>query len=261
MKIIEAIILGFVQGLTEFLPISSSGHLVLVEHIFSINEGNLFFNVLLHLASLLAIILLMRKQILDLIKRPFSKQLKTIILSCVITAVTVILLEKVFDKFASATYLGFGFLLSSLLLFATYFYSKRQSTIQKTEIGYLDSCIIGLCQGVSVLPGISRSGTTISAAILLNNKKEKAAEFSFLISIPTIIGAMIYEIIKDGGEISTHIPAMCYILGFVVSFIVAILSIKWMINIIKNRNWIQFGIYLFVLSIVVILNQYVLMWF
>lgn len=261
VNVLEAILLGFVQGLTEFLPVSSSGHLILLEHVFGISEGNLFFNVLLHFASLVAVVFLMRKQILELMKRPFSKQVKTIVVSCFITAISVLLLEKVFDKFTSSSYLGFGFLLSAYLLLITHFYSKKQRTIKKQEIGYLDACLIGVCQGVSVLPGVSRSGTTISTALLLNNNKEKSAEFSFLISIPTIFGAMIYEIIKDGGKIDFHVSAMSYILGFLVSFVVAILSIKWMINIIKKGRWLIFSVYLFCLSLIVILNQYVFIWF
>ena len=262
MSLLYAIILGVVQGLTEFLPISSSGHLLLVEYFFGIEEGNLFFNILLHLASLLAVIVVMRKELWEMIRRPFSKQTLTIVSCCYVTILVVLILSFTMDKFTSIGYLGFGFFASALLILWTHFKSRynEKHDIIKKEISFTDSVIIGITQGIATLPGVSRSGTTISTALILGNEKEKSANFSFLISIPIILGALIFDIIKEGGKSFASISAINCIAGFIASFIMALLSIKWMYNIIKKRSWLGFSIYLFILSVFVLLNQYVFMW-
>ena len=262
MSLLHAIILGIVQGITEFLPISSSGHLLLVEYLFGIEEGNLFFNILLHLASLLAVVIVMRNELGKLLKKPFSKQTLTIVVCCVVTVIMVLFLSFTTDKFTSIGYLGFGFFASAVLILITHFKAKfnDKKVLLKRDIGYADAVIICITQGLATLTGVSMSGTTISTALLLNNSKESSANFSFLISIPIIIGAMIFDIVKEGGESIANVSAANCIVGFVASFVMALLSIKWMYSIIKKRSWIGFSIYLFVLSAVVLLNQYVLMW-
>jgi len=262
MGILYAILLGLIQGLTEFLPISSSGHLLLFEHIFGINEGNLFFNILLHMASLLAVIIVMRKELWEIIKNPFNQKTWTLLVSCVITVVVVLFLNGNTDKFTTIGYLGFGFLISSMLIFITQHIGKKTNYLtEKQKIGYLDAMIIGVVQGFATLPGISRSGSTICTSLLLGNNRKESANFSFLSSIPIILGAMVFEIIKgDVGEIS-NISAISCIVGFITSFIVAYFSIKLMYRVIEKGNWLWFGIYLFILALFVILNQYVFMWF
>ena len=262
MGILYAIILGVIQGLTEFLPISSSGHLLLVEHIFGITEGNLFFNILLHLASLLAVVIIMRKEIWAIIKNPFSMKSISIVLSCIITMLVVLFLSKNMDKFTTIGSLGFGFLISSILILLTYVISKKHKRmILKNKIGYIDACIIGIVQGFATLPGISRSGSTICTSLLLGNERRESANFSFLSSIPIILGAMLFEILKGEATIVSNISATSCILGFLASFIVAYFSIKLMYKVVEKSNWLWFGIYLFILSIFVLLNQYVFMWF
>jgi len=261
MGVLYALILGIVQGLTEFLPISSSGHLLLIEHIFGITEGNLFFNILLHIASLLAVVIIMRKEIVNLLKRPFSKKVGTLLLSCVITVVVVLFLSCV-DKFTTISYLGFGFLISAILLLVTHIMANKQKKLSlKSEIGYLDAAIIGVIQGIATLPGISRSGSTICTSLLLGNSRKSSANFSFLISIPIIIGAMVFELIKGDFNATINISAISCIIGFVASFVVALLSIKLMLKVIEKGKWLWFSIYLFILSMIVLLNQYIFMWF
>jgi len=126
MNILESIILGIIQGLTEFLPISSSGHLLLMEHIFGINEGNLFFNILLHVASLLAVIIVLRKEIIEIVKNPFSKNVGTIIVSCIVTVIVVLFLSVSTDKFTSIGYLGVGFFISAILILITHIQSNSK---------------------------------------------------------------------------------------------------------------------------------------
>ena len=260
MSILYAIILGVIQGLTEFLPISSSGHLLLFEHIFGISEGNLFFNILLHIASLLAVIIIMRKEVWELIKNPFCVKTWTLISSCIVTIIVVLFLSNSMDKFTTIGYLGFGFLFSSLLMFITHIIGKkREMGILKTKISYLDALIIGLMQGVATLPGISRSGSTICTSLLLGNDRKESANFSFLCSIPIIIGAMVFEILKGDFNSISNISAISCVLGFISSFIVAFFSIKLMFKVVEKSNWLLFSIYLFILSIFVLLNQYVFM--
>ena len=262
MGILYAILLGLIQGLTEFLPISSSGHLLLFEHIFGITEGNLFFNILLHIASLLAVIIVMRKELWEIIKHPFNQKTWTLLLSCVITVVVVLFLNGNTDKFTTIGYLGFGFLISSILIFVTQLIGKKRNDLtEKRKISYLDAAIIGVVQGFATLPGISRSGSTICTSLLLGNDRRESANFSFLSSIPIILGAMVFEIMKgDVGEIS-NISAISCIAGFITSFIVAYFSIKLMYRVIEKGNWLWFSIYLFILALFVLLNQYVFMWF
>lgn len=262
MGIIYAIILGILQGLTEFLPISSSGHLLLAEHIFGITEGNLFFNILLHMASLLAVVIIMRKEIWEMIKHPFSTKSLSLILSCFVTVIVVLFLSKNMDSFTTIGYLGYGFLISSVLLFVTHIIgNKRKNTLLKKQIGYIDGAIIGLVQGFATLPGISRSGSTICTSLLLGNDRKESASFSFLSSIPIIIGAMLFELLKGDISSVSNISATSCILGFLASFIVAYISIKIMYKVVEKSNWLWFSIYLFVLAIFVLLNQYVFMIF
>ena len=262
MSIIYAIILGIVQGITEFLPISSSGHLLLLEYLFGIEEGNLFFNVLLHLASLLAVIIVMRKEILELIKKPFSRKTYTLILACLCSVLVVIFLSGNMDKFTAIGYLGFGFLFSSILLFLTFLMGKKKNIpINKNQISYVDSIIIGITQGLATLPGVSRSGSTICSSLLLGNSREESVNFSFLLSIPIIVGALFFELLKGDFNQISNISAVSCIVGFVSSFIVALFGLKLMKKVLKNKSWLWFSIYLFVLAVFVLMNQYVFMWF
>lgn len=259
MGIIYAIILGIIQGVTEFLPISSSGHLLLFEHVFGISDGNLFFNILLHIASLLAVLIVMRKEVLELIKHPFSFKSLTLLCACIITIIVVLFLGKSTDKFTTIGYLGFGFLISSILIFTTYLVEKKRKLILKQNIGFLDSLLIGFVQGLATLPGISRSGSTICTSILLGNDRKESADFSFLCSIPIIIGAMVFEFINGDVIEFKNISAISCIIGFITSFIVAFFSIKLMYKVVKRGKWLGFSIYLLILSIFVLLNQYVFM--
>lgn len=256
MTVLKALILGILQGLTEFLPISSSGHLLLFENILGIKNGDLFFNVLLHLASLLAVIIVFWKDVVDLIKNPFGKKMKTIIVATIPTVVIALIIKYCFNEFQLNAFLGFGFFVSAILLLVTTFL-KRKRGLNELTLNYKNSFVIGLVQGVAVLPGISRSGSTICSGILQGIEREECAKFSFLISIPVILGATIletYEGFKLGFE---NVNAAACIVGFLASFIVAIVSIKIMLKIVKKGNWFWFSLYLFVLSIFTILNQYI----
>jgi len=257
MSVIKALILGILQGLTEFLPISSSGHLLLFENLLGIKNGDMFFNVLLHLASLLAVVIFFWKDVVELIKKPFSDKMKILFISTIPTIVIAIIIKYSFNDYELNAFLGFGFLISAILLLITYCLNRKENFIN-IEVNKKKGFIIGLVQGIAVLPGISRSGSTICAGLLQGVKREECAKFSFLLSIPVILGATIletYEGIKIGFY---NINVLSCIIGFLASFVVALFSIKLMLNVVKKGNWIWFSIYLFVLSIFTILNEFVL---
>lgn len=259
MSILVALILGIVQGLTEFLPISSSGHLMLVEAIFGIEEGGLFFNVLVHFATLIAVVIVLWKDVVYIIKHPFSRQTGYILSACVPTVIIALIVEKFTDEYMRKTFLGFGFLISALVVFATYFLQRRRNTY--SPLNYKKSIAIGVVQGLAVFPGVSRSASTICSSLMMGVEREEAGKFSFLISIPVIFGGMVFEI-ADGIKYGFgQINAAACIIGFISAFVVALFTIKLMMRIIKKGNWLGFAIYLILLAIFVILNQYVFMLF
>ena len=260
MTILQAIILGIIQGLTEFLPISSSGHLLLFEGIFGIQNNSMFFNVLLHFASLLAVVIIFWKDIVDLFKHPFSERVKTFIIATIPTIIIALIIEKNFEDFIFTQFLGFCFLISAIVIFITFLLRKKTKN-QVFSVNRKQGFIIGIVQGIAVLPGISRSGSTICAALLQGVEREESAKFSFLLSIPVILGAMLFETVDGIKSGFGNINALACILGFIFSFLVALFTIKFMMKIVKNGNWVWFSLYLFLLSIFVILNNYVFVLF
>ncbi len=250
-------LLCIVQGLTEFLPVSSSGHLLLVEQIFKIEGDTLMLNLFLHLATLLAVIVVYRKIIWNLLKKPLQPLTYKLILSTVITVIMAVAYELLdLDKYGFKIY-GFCFLITSIVLMVTYVFQKRSSTVKTGEISVKSAILVGAVQGLAVLPGISRSGSTISSLILTGNDEEKASEYSFLLSIPVIFGGFILEIIKlvknggTGNAFASISPWLC-IFAFIFTFAVAFASLKITLKLLKKHKFVYFSIYLFILAIVVI---------
>ena len=260
MKILYALILGIVQGLTEFLPISSSGHLMLFSSIFGIEEGSVFFSVLLHFASLIAVIIVFWKDVVELLKNPFGKEMQKILIATIPTVIIALVVEFVFDESFLMLFVGFGFLISAVVIFITSMLQRKKKCLS-LEISKKQALVVGVVQGLAVFPGISRSGSTICACLTQGIDREKSAKFSFLISIPIIVGGMGFEIvkgIKNGFGDVEFLP--CFV-GFMASFLVALFSIKIMMKLIKKGSWFGFSIYLLILAIIVLLNQFVFAWF
>lgn len=250
MKFWEAIILGLVQGLGEFLPISSSGHLILVRDIMSIQGDYLFFDIMLHLATLIAVFLAFYKDLLALFKPPF-KTLGLIILASV-PAVIMGVVYKLsnIDIFENAKYLCFMFLISAVLMFLAEVIGKRIKAPK--EIDLQTGVLMGLMQAVAVFPGITRSGSTIFGGVVAGGERNKVAKFSFFMSIPIILGAALVESIGlfGGGENIAVVPWYCYLAGMITAFISGFLAIKLMLKVIAKANFKWFALYLFLLSIV-----------
>ena len=194
MKYLKAVFVGLVQGVTEFLPVSSSGHLTILAKL-SVAPTSVFYNLSLHLATLLALLIVMRREVWEVLKHPIKGDGKYVLLASVPTVLVAFLFKKCFPALLTGSLLGFGFLLTAALLFA----SER---LCRERVGrMLDvkvSLLTGLMQGVAVLPGVSRSGSTIAAARFCGIPLDRAARFSFLLSIPVIIGGFLLEGAESG---------------------------------------------------------------
>lgn len=247
----EALILGLIQGLTEYLPVSSSGHLAIGSALFGIEgEENLAFTIIVHVATVLSTLVILWKEIEWIFKGLFKFQMNdetryviNIIVSMIpIGIVGVFFKDKVEAIFGSGLLVvGFCLLVTALLLSFSYYYKPSQ----KEKISLKDAFIIGLSQACAVLPGLSRSGTTIATGLLLGNSKEKLAQFSFLMVIPPILGEALLDAIKmmKGEDIAGDIPAISLIVGFLAAFVSGCVACKWMINIVKKGKLIYFAIY------------------
>jgi len=249
--------LGIVQGLTEFLPVSSSGHLMVARRIFHLSENMVMFDIILHIGTLLAVILVFRKTIFELLKKPFCQTNICLVIATTISCGIVILLKYAFhfdEEKVPFIVLPFTFIVTGIVLLLTNFFFKRFEK-SATEPTYKTAIIAGLAQGIAVLPGISRSGSTICASMLSGMKRDAAAEFAFLMSVPIIVASFLFELISNRGE-SFHIEVAPTIFGFVFAFLSAILAIKVMLKIIKNVKLYWFSIYLFALALVCLIINF-----
>lgn len=251
MNWFEALVLGLIQGLTEYLPVSSSGHLAIGAHLFGINgEDNLTFTIMVHVATVLSTLVILWKEIDWIFKGLFKFQMNeetkyalNIVISMIpIGIVGVFFKDTVEEIFGSGLLIvGIMLLVTACLLTFSYFAKPRQ----KENISPLHAFIIGLGQALAVLPGLSRSGTTIATGLLLGDKKEKMAQFSFLMVIPPILGEALLDLLKGlkREEALGGIDAFPMIVGFVAAFVSGCLACKWMINIVKKGKLVYFGIY------------------
>ncbi len=239
-------LMGLVQGLTEFLPVSSSGHLVLLSKLFDIEES-LFISILLHIATLFSIMVMFWRDIWELIKHPFSKKTMLLIVATIPTCIIVLILLPIIKSSFGGTILPYCFLISSLLLFITEIFIKKKET---KELDYKQAVIMGIAQGFAVFPGISRSGTTICAGLMAGGDKKETAKFSFIMSIPIIFLSMIMEIVElVQGEISFSFPPLAIVISFIVAFISGIFAIKFMMKLTERGNFKWFSIYLLLIGI------------
>ncbi|MDD4815994.1 MAG: undecaprenyl-diphosphate phosphatase [Clostridia bacterium] len=247
MTIWIAIFYGILQGATEFLPVSSSGHLVLFYNIFGVECNFIFFSLLLHFATLLAIVVVLKKQIWFLIKNPFCKNALQLYLATIPTIVIVLIFEKFFKSAFTGLYLPICFLITATFLLIAEFFGRKKTKNLTTKTGL----IMGIAQGIAVLPGISRSGATICAGLFCGAKREDATQFSFLMSIPIILASMCYELldcIKNGMPLFDT-PVFETFVSFVFAFFVGVLCIKFMLKTLQKIKLYWFSIYLILLSI------------
>lgn len=269
MNWIQSLFLGILQGLTEFLPVSSSGHLTILSHIFGLSgEENLTMTVVLHIATVLSTLLILWKEVVWIFKDIFSKQswrsynglndgtryaINILISMIPVAIVGFCFKDKVEAIFGSGLLIvGIMLLITAALLTFSYFARPRQ----KEQISGWHAFIIGIGQAIAVLPGLSRSGTTIATGMLLGDKKEKLAQFSFLMVIPPVLGEALLDV-KDIAEVGlstamSGISITALLVGFIAAFITGCLACKWMIHIVKKGKLIWFAIYCAIVGILAI---------
>lgn len=258
MDIFEAIILGIIQGLTEFLPVSSSGHLELAKVILgdtSVPEESLTFTVVLHFATALSTLVIFRKEVAEILKGLFqfkwNDDLKfslKIIISMIPAVIVGLLFEEQLESFFGGKILLVGcmLLLTSLLLLLA---DKAKNTTK--EVSFSNSVIIGISQAIAMLPGISRSGATISTSVLLGIDRTRAAKFSFLMVVPLIFGKIGKDVLS--GDLSFQSSEMVSIsAGFIAAFLAGLLACKWMIAIVKKSKLSYFSLYCAIVGFVAI---------
>ncbi|MCD4747578.1 MAG: undecaprenyl-diphosphate phosphatase [Bacteroidales bacterium] len=257
MSWLEALILGIVQGLTEFLPVSSSGHLEIGKVILGVEaEKSLIYTVVVHGATVLSTIVVFWKDILKLLKGLFAFQWNEetqYISKIFVSMIPVIIVGAFFAEEIEAFFTGNLLLVGSMLiitalLLASTYYSKQT----KKRISFIDSFIIGIAQTIAVMPGISRSGSTIATGLLLGNKKEGIARFSFLMVLIPIIGANIKDLLSGDIVNNSSVGVTPLLIGFIAAFISGLLACKWMINIVKKGKLIYFAIYCFIIGMIAI---------
>ncbi|SNR73090.1 undecaprenyl-diphosphate phosphatase [Lutibacter flavus] len=258
MNYFEALILGIIQGLTEFLPVSSSGHLEIAKAILgdqSLPSESLTVTVVLHFATALSTLVVFRNEVFQIIKGLFqfkwNEELQfslKIILSMVPAVIAGLFFEKEFEQFFGGKILLVGFMLiitALLLLFA----DKAKDTSK--DVTFFNAMVVGISQALAILPGISRSGATISSAVLLGIDKTKAARFSFLMVVPLIFGKIGKDVLAGSISFEGHKVGVL-IVGFIAAFISGLFACKWMIAIVKKSKLSYFALYCFIVGVIAI---------
>lgn len=258
----EALILGIIQGLTEYLPVSSSGHLAIGQALFGMDDGadNLMFTVAVHVATVLSTVVILWSEIDWIVRGLFKCELNAetkyalnIVVSMIPVGIVGLFFKDQVEQIFGSGLLVVGccLLITAALLTFSYYAKPRQ----KEHISWKDALVIGIAQAIAVLPGVSRSGSTIATGLLLGNKKESLAQFSFLMVIPPILGEALLDVLKmvKGENVMGGIETLPLVVGFVAAFLSGCIACKWMINIVKRGKLIYFGIYCAVVGVVTIL--------
>jgi undecaprenyl-diphosphatase len=256
MNWFEAIVLGLIQGLTEFLPVSSSGHLEIAKSLFGIDpDASFYFTVAVHGATVLSTIVVFRKEIMDLVSGSLKFKMNEetsytikIILSMIPVMIAGLLLKDPIENLfnGNLVFIGLMLLVTSGLLAAAHFIKRRERSI-----GYKDAIIIGIAQAIAVIPGISRSGATISTGLMIGNKKDEIARFSFLMVLIPVLGANLLEIVS--GDVNMNSAGVGIVLtGFLTAFVAGYFACKWMISLVKRSKLIWFSIYCAIVGLITI---------
>ena len=258
MTIMQAFWLGLVQGLGEFLPISSTGHLDLLQKIFGFSVGNyLTLDILLHLGTLAAVVVVYWKRLLNMILHPVKSELWLL----VVATIPAVIVSLLFDIDFSPEALGFEFLITTLILWLADLVGGV--SFQTKEVKWYNAVLMGFMQALAILPGVSRSGATISGGVATGLSRKRAADFAFLMSVPAILGAIVLEFIKNGSDIFSGVMVESMggwqplVVGIFTSAVFGFLAIKFMLSIVRRVRLTWFGVYTALLGIAILLDQYV----
>ena len=274
MSVLEALILGVVQGITEFMPVSSSGHLVLLQKIFGITEPALIFDTAVHGGTLIAVIVVLWRDIWNILRRIIQPLTLYLIIATIPAVIAALLLKDLIEKaFASGVFLGFAFLITSALLLISGrlyrgigrpggFPERLDGPVPvrtQDEMNWIDALIIGVLQAVAIIPGISRSGATISGGLSRRLDRDFAARFSFLLSIPAILGALVLQakdLAKAGAAATGGIGPLPLAVGTLSACIVGFFSIRLVLKIVRNHSLLGFALYTGILGLLVLVDQF-----
>ncbi len=249
MTIVEALISGIVQGVTEFIPVSSSAHLVFVHKLFGSGSADILFDVSLHLATLCAILLYFSRDIIAIICERNFKMMGFVILGCVPAVIAGALFEdKITPFFGAAREVS-----AMLIITAIFLFIGQAALVKKNAAGgkanFLRSIFVGVVQIAALLPGVSRSGTTISAGLVAGMDREEAFRFSFLMAIPLIAGATLFELVKTDISVAPDVGAMAYAVGISAAFAAGFISLGLLSLVIKRRSLFIFGLYCLIIGV------------
>lgn len=251
MTALHAILLGAIQGLTEFLPVSSSGHLVIFQHILGVQESPLTFDVMLHMGTLLAVFVAFWDDIVDILKKPFTRLTYLIVVGCIPAAIAGYLVAPVIEKaFESLLVVGLGLIFTGFALRFSEKWSREQIGLKDIpNTSYKDALFIGLLQALAIVPGISRSGSTIAAGLFAGMERELAARFSFLLSIPVILGAGIFEL-SDVSSSAWSQNLVPFTAGTLVAALFGYLAIKIVMRLVRHGRLSVFSYYCWAVALV-----------
>lgn len=250
MELLYSLLLGLVQGLTEFLPVSSSGHLLLVGRIIGYTP-TVAFEIVAHLGTLLAVVIAYKTRLKDAVMRPLSKPSLVLILSTAVTAVSVLLFEDALRSTFDGSLLPFAFAVTAALIVLSSLVKPKDGR----EVGFFEGFIVGVSQAAAVIPGLSRSGTTISAARFCGIDSEKSADFSFLLSVPVIVVSALGELIRHFDEFRGE-NIFALVIVFFASFASGYFAIKLVLKAVRKGGFSVFAIYLGTLSVLLLLNDF-----
>lgn len=249
MNYLQALIFSFIEGISEFLPISSTGHLILASELLKIQQTDFVksFEIFIQLGAILAVVVLYWKMVLQ-----NKKVWKKVLAAFIPTAIIGFILYKFIKQFLLGNEMVtlLALLIGGVLLIGLeLIYKEKEHHVEKIEdITYKNAALIGLCQALAVVPGVSRSAATIVGALFLGTKRKAAVEFSFLLAVPTMIAATGLDLVKEKFTF-TNDQYVLLAIGFIGSFIVAIIAIKWLLGFVRNHTFIPFGIYRIILAI------------
>lgn len=248
------LVFSIVQGICEFLPISSSGHIILLQKLFNLNVDILALNIFLHLATALSVIIVYRKTLWELIKKPFSKKSMCLIVATVCSVVIVLLTKPFLEDLIYGKYIAISFLVTAIILFVSNFIAKKN--LSPKPLSMPIAIVMGIFQGLAILPGISRSGLTICSGLVAGGEKNEVTDFSFLLSLPIILASAVYEFIFEKPNFSAISP-LNLIIAFAVTCLFGILAIFLTKKFTQKLALWVFSIYLLILSVVLFL----VLWF
>lgn len=255
MDILQGIILGIVQGLTEFLPVSSSGHLILFKKLFGIDQEQfgLTFDIALHFATLIAVFVVFWPDIVAILKKPVQKLTGLLIIATIPAVFVGLFLDDYIEEISqSGGFLGFAFLFTAALMFFSQKIPSKSKNLDMMK--YSDAAVIGLMQGVAVMPGISRSGSTTSAGLIMGVEKAASMRFAFLMSIPVILGSAVLGVkdIVTNPEPINWAPVLA---GMLAAGVSGYFAVRFMLNFFKKRSLNIFSVYVAVLGILILIDQ------